>query len=178
MIAKLFVSVLILFVAGFAHADCANYGMAVGVFVDVRNSGMSYFEAKQKLLSDKKTLGVESFNSYKNFLKIAYEIIPNTYTAAESSMLSYKSCKDKGESQVNADVCFLSAYMVGFAANQRDLGKSAENIMHGPLASVDETSRNILERAVSLVFQRKNMKPWPLQVLQFQNCKKNIADLK
>ena len=68
---------LLLLVVGNSYAaqDCANFAMLVGEFVDVKNSGITYTVAKQKLAENKRNVsGTEFKQMFKETLNKSHPL--------------------------------------------------------------------------------------------------------
>jgi len=166
-----------LIVASFsATADCANYGMVIGTYVDVKSNNVSYAIAKEKLQANKKAMGASAYKQTLQFLATAYEIIPPNTSAVDASKIAWESCKKQAKGDSPSDLCFGSAYSTGWAATERNRGRSLESLRKEMLTT-DTFANLVLDQALALAYTQRNVAPWDLQQRQFLNCKQNLKSL-
>ena len=154
-----------------AAQNCADYAMGVGVFVDVKNSGITYAYAKQNLAEKKKkeNMSGAAYKQYYKLLSEAYEEIPANVSAVNASISRFNVCKGQTPAS-SSDICFGLAGIAGVAATERDKGRSMDS-QRSEFRNKDiQWGEVMLKKA----YDQKNTAPWDLQQQQYFNCKKNM----
>ena len=104
-------------------------------------------------------------------LKIAYENIPATVSAVDASEIAWNLCH-KPNAEAPSDVCFLTAYVVGSAAVDRDKGRSLDSLLREWDENKKATGTPLnLEALFKRPYEQKTKMPWELQRQQYAICK-------
>jgi hypothetical protein len=121
-------------------------------------------------------MGTSAYKQSLRFLTTAYEIIPQNTSAVEASKMAWESCKKQEKTDSPSDLCFGSAYSTGWAATERNKGRTLENLRK-ETSTTDAFANSVLEQGIALAYKQRNVAPWDLQQQQFINCKQNLKGL-